>query len=584
MKRVRLVSGVVVVLILIVYVGGTLFLRSRVKIPELNPANEVVALEQGWNLEEREWFHHTTQGTAIFPYDWFMALEQPTTLLVNAPLFRSDDYLARFGFLPTPATEYNPDGLPIGFAKDDKFADPITEVKKDQLGFTCAACHTGEVVFNGKAIRIEGGSAMISTPQFQEALKWSFLLTNYDLFRFRRFAKRVLGDDYDRESRNALKKEVEDALKKASAIKENAEKIRFYPGQEGFGRTDALGRIGNFLFGTELNDENLRLANAPVNYPALWDTPWLDWVQYNGSVRQPMVRNIGEALGVKARVNIADPERAFFTSTVRVSEIHAMERLIRGDEPFKGLTSPKWPAEILGPIKTKMRDSGEKLYSSLCKRCHLPPIRSDEIWEPKYWTDPDDNAYEKQFLKTVPVNLSWIGTDPNQAINFSQRIVNLWPLERKLVSVGEALKIVTTSIAEMEYDKLGLSEAERAEWNGYREPGPRAPLAYRPRPLDGIWATAPYLHNGSVPSLYQMLSPVEERDETFYLGSKNFDPVDVGFDTSKLKGGFFFDTRVTGNSNTGHEFKGDGIGEPGVVGRFLKKEERRDLIEFLKTL
>jgi hypothetical protein len=61
----------------------------------------------------------------------------------------------------------------------------------------------------------------------------------------------------------------------------------------------------------------------------------------------------------------------------------------------------------------------------------------------------------------------------------------------------------------------------------------RAPLAYRARPLNGIWAMAPYLHNGSVPSLYDLLLPPDQRPKTFYVGSWEFDPEIVGYETKK---------------------------------------------------
>jgi len=52
---------------------------------------------------------------------------------------------------------------------------------------------------------------------------------------------------------------------------------------------------------------------------------------------------------------------------------------------------------------------------------------------------------------------------------------------------------------------------------------------YRARPLNGVWATAPYLHNGSVPSLYWMLTPAAERPTQFCIGSRDFDPQQVGY-------------------------------------------------------
>jgi hypothetical protein len=101
---------------------------------------------------------------------------------------------------------------------------------------------------------------------------------------------------------------------------------------------------------------------------------------------------------------------------------------------------------------------------------------------------------------------------------------------------------------------------------------PKALEAYKARPLGGIWATAPYLHNGSVPNLWQLLQPEDQRVKTFYIGL-NFDPVNVGFDTAPSAGSFEFDTALPGNRNTGHTY-----------GTKLTDAEKWELIEFLKTL
>ena len=123
---------------------------------------------------------------------------------------------------------------------------------------------------------------------------------------------------------------------------------------------------------------------------------------------------------------------------------------------------------------------------------------------------------------------------------------------------------------------------EREKMNGYRANGIQDPLKYKVRPLDGVWATPPYLHNGSVPTIYALLSPVSERPSTFYLGDREYDPVKVGYRYEGFTEGFKFDTTVRGNHNTGHEFNDEK--KPGVIGRFLKPQERRALVEFLKTL
>ncbi len=120
-------------------------------------------------------------------------------------------------------------------------------------------------------------------------------------------------------------------------------------------------------------------------------------------------------------------------------------------------------------------------------------------------------------------------------------------------------------------------------WDGYRPNRWRAPLAYKARELNGIWATAPYLHNGSVPSLYELLLPAERRSRRFYVGSAEFDPRRVGLRVESFQGGFEFVTDIPGNSNAGHEYR-DGPRGNGVIGPALTEQERWDLLEYLKTL
>ena len=98
-------------------------------------------------------------------------------------------------------------------------------------------------------------------------------------------------------------------------------------------------------------------------------------------------------------------------------------------------------------------------------------------------------------------------------------------------------------------------------------------LAYKARPLDGIWATAPYLHNGSIPNLYELVSPVNERSAKFFVGSNEFDPIHVGFQTDEVEGSTLFDTSLPGNRNIGHESYGD-----------FDKQQRWQLVEYMKTL
>jgi mono/diheme cytochrome c family protein len=561
----------------------TLFVtRPTEKMPQYKPVEQLQVAGQNWTPYQRQWFYHTSQGTVLLPYKWFLALEQPHIKVIgDVPLFRDSQYLARFGFLPDDASEQNPDGLPVGLAKGT-VTDPQTKQTMEVVGLTCAACHTGQLDYKGKGLRIDGGSATVQLAAFQAELGYAVGYAKNVPFRFDRFAKRVLGDNASEEAKQQLRSQLEAVLAKGVAEQNIADAKKLYAAEGGFGRTDALGRIGNLVFGTELNNDNLRVADAPVNFPPVWYTSWFDWVQYNGAIQQPMVRNIGEALGVRAAVNLSNPQAGLYSSTVNVKNLRDLEAQLAGPEPFSGLHAPTWPESLFGAIDQAKAETGKQLYQQRCQGCHLPPVNSASIQDQqsKYWTPGLEN---KRFLKMTLIPIAEIGTDPKAAVNWQQRTADTGDLGLGTVSAAVGLQTVTDKIAALQYAALGLSAEQQIEWNGFRNSGVQAPLAYKARPLAGIWATPPFLHNGSVPNLYQLLLPAAQRDKTFYTGSREFDPKYVGYSTAPFEGGFEFRTTDAGNSNAGHEFRNAPPGN-GVIGPELTDDERWAIIEYLKTL
>jgi hypothetical protein len=422
---------------------------------------------------------------------------------------------------------------------------------------------------------------MLDLQKFNYSLTGAVLLTYHNPWRFHRFAHRVLGPNPPHTDVVLLRKALKYFLDTGST--EFKANFLLFPTPEGYGRTDALARIGNFVFGTELsNNKNLIVGDGPVNFPPVWDASWMDWVQYNGSIQQPMGRNVGEALGVRSRINLLAYPGAQFQNTIRVDNLHQIELLLGGDTLGKGVWSPKWPADILGKIDLEKAAKGEKLYNGLCLHCHQPPMLSDEGRKPEHWTS-FTNSGGRQFFKVTMIPLAEIGTDPKEAQNFANRTADSGPLGKGIVSARDGLKYITQKVIDEAYAELNLSPEQQEEWNGYRTNELLAPLAYKARPHNGIWATPPYLHNGSVPNLFALLSPVSERPKVFYIGSKQYDPVKLGLNTEPLKGATEFRTDLPGNSNAGHEFN-DGPKGNGVIGRKLSEDERMQIIEYLKTL
>ncbi|MEM7413284.1 MAG: di-heme-cytochrome C peroxidase [Myxococcota bacterium] len=613
-----------------------------VSLPKTEPMPPI-PLEQGqaWKSDaELRKFHHFSQGTKLMPEKWFRALRQPALF---GGRVADPDYLSRFGFIQSPKdTAYNPHALPVGFAIDGDFKDPVTGEDEPMLGFTCAACHTGELRFEGKAYRVDGGAAMTDLGKFRTALAYSILATYVLPWRFNDFADAVCGEEEDG-CTEVQRQDLKLALRVMSAKQLSnfdAQQHRFQGccedgsrqnQEEGFGRLDAIGRIGNHVFAAQGGPgaegwQNFEPLDAPVAYPHIWDTHWFDWVQYNGSIHQPLARNVGEALGVNAPVQLRGAPEAHFASTVKIDNLFWLESFLAGERPFEGLLSPRWH-EDFGAIDGDKAQRGAELYEELCAECHGDVARV---------ADPDSNAWidgETRFgvrpVRMLPLTMKEVdavGTDPAQAINFRKRMLALgdlriqkglagantaeaaerWyrqidlPREQRKeaperASLGVALDGATQLAAERWYaaaEERGCSYSEEEKWvlNGRRPslvrdraPADTGKPVYRVRPLNGVWATAPFLHNGSVRTLYQLLLPAEQREKTFCLGSKDFDPKDVGFESECGRGYFEFDTSLPGNSNAGHEFV-DGPDRAGRLGRGLEVDERYALIEFIKTI
>ncbi|NET47869.1 MAG: cytochrome c [Merismopedia sp. SIO2A8] len=628
-KLVLIVGAIALALLVAAPLGINAFiLGPKVQVPKAEAVEvswETPTWSQNWTKEEWDWWYHVPQGSAfetVIPYDWFINLEQPklAPFLQEVPLLTKPEYMAGFGFLPDPKGKYNPDGLPVGFAKSDNFWNPVAtpenglRERTDVIGFTCAACHTGQINFKGKGLRVEGGPAITDVNKFKAAAGFSLLLTKIDPLRFNRFATRVLGAEATPDGKAALKGELDALVKDAIA---QAKKTKpFYP-PEGFARLDALDRIDNFVFGAQVAFENYRKADAPVSYPHIWSSPWFDWVQYNGSVMQPMTRNAGEAMGVFARVQLDADKPDLYQSNVDVKNLYEIEHLLAKDSIFTGLSAPKWPEGMLGAIDSEKAAKGKVLYEKNCQQCHLPPMNSDEFMDDKYWTtvakmDPKylpsletiSPKYFQQlteenpkYLKVTMKNLYDIGTDPTTTKNWYESTINMKTLMNKapgdrdsdyfddhgIVRAGQALPFAVTNTANKRYEDLGIPKEEWPKYDGLRPNLARTPLAYKARPLNGVWATPPFLHNGSVPNLYEVLIPAAQRTKVFYSASKEFDPKVIGYDTGKVDGVDPVDTSKLGSFNTGHSFEGDGTGQ-GVIGPELTDDERWALVEYLKTL
>ncbi len=181
--------------------------------------------------------------------------------------------------------------------------------------------------------------------------------------------------------------------------------------------------------------------------------------------------------------------------------------------------APRYPFAI----DMALAGTGKPIYEKLCASCHEPS--------------------GEHFGAVVP--LAKIGTDPERSLAFDKAMAD------RMNTIGRG-----------------------QPWAFHRF---RASGGYASHPLQGIWVRAPYLHNGSVPSLDELLKAPGQRRETFYTGNDIYDQGRVGFvSDDPAEGGrkfVKFDTTRKGNGNGGH-----------VYGTDLSDADRRALLEYLKTL
>lgn len=507
----------------------------------------VVQLDQGWDDAVRDEVHHLSFGSRIVPYDWLLHLEQAG----NAEALRSDRHLAGLGFIAGSASHANPDALPIGFSR------AVDGTGEAWAGLTCAACHTGALRYRSHELQIEGGAALIDYSGFEQALVDAIAATLADAHKFERFAQALAATDLD-----ALRQRLQQRLGYLQQRRAYNASATPY----GHGRLDAFGQIFNTVAVELLAiPDNARPADAPVSFPFLWDAPHLDLVQWNGSAPNtapgPLIQNVTTALAVYGTADLQNHSGLTgYPSSVDLANLGSLQ------EHFYRLHAPSWPEALLGTLDENRRQRGQALYRDNCQSCHALSDRRD----------PDRK------LRATLVPLSEIGTDETMARNYIDATAATGVLEdrRSLIFGGSRFGAEARTVDLVVHAAIGATlrhplEAVRASLKDYHSvydsQASQDPEFYKARPLAGVWATAPFLHNGSVPTLYDLLLPPDRRPVRFRVGGREFDPVRVGLQHGD--GGGLFDTALPGNGNRGH-----------VYGTDLGDVDRMALIEYLKSL
>ncbi len=612
-------------------VAGVLALAGCAKPDTSGPANA-----QGWTPGNQRFWYETSQGSRLVPAAWWAALEQPGS---TAP-FSDQTYLATFGYIPSAPDrlEKRQENLPVGFAldrqPDDAFihsklqwykGQPTDKRAEPWVGMNCAACHSAEITYKGQAFRVDGGPGMGDYQSFINALDMALHQTLEQADRWDRFAAKVLTGKDTPENRAMLKKELGVLVtwqdKVADVNGDRPDGVLRY----GYARVDAFGHIYNkvALF-NQADPQPGNPSDAPVSYPFLWDITLQERVQWNGAVQNQRLkigagsidygalgRNAGEVIGVFGEVVIPKwgekPHDGKIRSYKSSLQIDALDRL---EQVLTTLKSPVWP-DAFGKLDTTLVSQGEAVFDRLkCGDCHVEkedwvkgqPIErmttlkamNDHGNLTDIWMACNAVTYQTATGNLVGAKMN-IVKGPEMAAN--DLVFNQLSFTVKTALVGKARDIVDR-IAQIFFgiekppvlaieDGDTFEEAKRKRGEQCVSGAGMPPevmkfLAYKGRPLDGIWATAPYLHNGSVPTLYHLLLAPKDRPKSFYIGSHEYDPKFAGYvwqtppsvPHSKFETVDAGDNPIPGNSNAGHDYGVGGLSEP----------DRRALLEYLKSL
>ncbi|KYG11211.1 hypothetical protein BE21_58020 [Sorangium cellulosum] len=443
----------------------------------------------------------------------------------------------RFGFGADDAGYYA--SRPVGrglFLADSTLNIPLlrTRFALKRVAINCSGCHRGEYLNErGEPVYVDG-------------------MPNHtaDLQGFKRFFARAFQDE--RMTGDRLIQEIDAALAEEGAAPLTAREQAIYRillvelkkrGSAGafdwmdLRADNGPGRIDPF------NAVKFEVLKAPddgtaaqIDFPSLWNqrAEIRAWHHVDGNTMSSKARNRGSAIGVGA-----------VPMSLNKATIDAIGRWLDRDLP-----APKYP--FTAPA-TERVERGLAVFTEHCASCH-------GLYDP-----------EKRTIEEVEGSLYMervdTGTDAERSKAFMK------PAADALNAYGERRLLW-----------------EKDAFRPVREAG-----EYLAGPLDGIWARAPYLHNGSVPTLADLLKPPaprgklapekarEFRPKQFYRGDRRFDERNVGWvSTEPMEGEralFLYRTvddngkPIPGNGNEGHTY-----------GTGLPPEDREALIDYLKTL
>lgn len=514
--------------------------------------------------------------------------------LYDEPFFKNPE---RFGLYKNPL---NPNGLPIGITHSNDAGLLPTS------GLNCSACHSSVISSNGKSVVVDGNGGLFAIDKMVKEMIFSLALTASSPIEFYKFYERYkansitpkLSAENDEQLKSVFGSEEykiaqthltnlkihskeheqglasfkshlqaqDSALSDAYPAPEDLDsafkvfgymvrRIAFFYGKVKYTSTPAgtvsvpsvLGSsnpwavVQKELAVNLLNIESDNFApvqGGNVRTPHIFSYERQHWIFLSNCTDDLLGRHIAQAQSL-----LTDFDWTTKATTANIKNIEKISVLTRK------ITPPIWDESVFGALDMNKVQAGKAIAKKYCLTCHDPML------------DKQDRASAYYNVYDTGTDFTYIKAQ--QAAYYGKNFFDVLQGFIKEVKTKEAKNEGISSLAPYEINRTDEN------WHS------PAANTFSAKPLFGLWASGPFLHNGSVSSIFQLLLPETQRAKSVIIGNIELDTKDLGFVQKEVWYGSTLDTSLVGNSNLGHS------GE--MFGTNLSIDEKYQLIEFLKS-
>jgi len=486
-------------------------------------------------MSPEESFHYSTTGTELMPLPVFQVLPTLFPDQFQPGGAAAGDWINQYGFIRGKAGVN--EGLPQGFFVSNRRPRSGAPTPVPFVGINCSLCHSSRIKRSDDdpGVVVPGmGSTSLDFIAWVDGFKTAVLDEK------RMTAKNII-DTYEQQFGKKLSFSEKMMIRlwliqTRKAVQQTEPKIdapfsgpdlrnaSFMP--NGPSRTQPFRNLVRNIM-----DRPATLDRGFCKLPVLYEQKDREWGQFDGSVRDRLTRSVLAAMAIGATMdNLAIDE---ISTNVENSIAYTLD-----------LKGPKY-TQVFPDMKIDQEKAvrGEKVYMTYCESCHGHPDAQ--------------GTWIKGKEQGVVFPYQTVGTDPER-VTFRYYDV----------------------LADYLYAWFPAKQPLRPKREDLR-PGPLGNTrGYIGSPIVSAFSHAPYLHNGSVPTMAELIN-LKPRRNLFYRGDNLYDPLDLGLvvpEQQDVKRYFRFDTSERGNSNQGHNYpwayKGPGW-DPAAL---------QDLLEYLKTI